>query len=138
MGALAAIALVALEVYLLASIEHPPGRARAIVLATMLSRWAIVPIGYGLKPLDRWGLGVPWEGGIRFREFAGSSLIALGLAMGLYEVVAIAAIVVLAAMILLLRLLFSRRLGGAHGFALAAGAAVCELAMFALLAAFGF
>jgi cobalamin synthase len=138
MGALAAIALVALEVYLLASITHPPGRARAIVLATMLSRWAIVPIGYGLKPLERWGLGVPWEGGIRFREFAGSSLIALGLAMGLYEVVAIAAIIVLAAMILLLRLLFSRRLGGADGFALAAGAAVCELAMFALLAAIRF
>ncbi len=135
LGALTAIAFVILEIYLLGAIANPPARARAIVLATMLSRWAIVPVGYGLKPLERWGLGVPWEGGIRFREFAGSSVLAFGIAMGLYEIVALAVIVVIAFVILLLRLLFSRRVGGAGGFTLAAGAAVCELALFAVLAA---
>ena len=137
-GALAAITFVALEILMLASVHHPPARARALVLATMLSRWAIVPVGYGLKPLERWGLGVPWEGGIKFREFAGSSVIALGIAMGLYQVIAIGVIVVMALMILMLRLLFSRRLKGVAGFALAAGAAMCELAALAVLAAIRF
>ncbi len=138
MGLLAAAAFIAVEIYLLGSIAQPPARARAIVLATMLSRWAIVPIGYGLKPLDRPGLGVQWEGGIRFREFAGSSVIALGTAMGFYDAVAIAAIVMLASTILAMRLLFSRRIGGVSGFALAAGAAISELVAFATLAAMRF
>jgi len=137
-GALAALAFAGLEVWLLGTIARPPARAEALVLATMLSRWAIVPVGYGLKPLERGGLGVPWEGGIRFREFAGSSVLAFGIAMGLYDVVGIAAIVVMAFVILALRLLFSRRLGGADGYALAAGAAVCELATFAIMAALRF
>ncbi|MFZ0889171.1 MAG: adenosylcobinamide-GDP ribazoletransferase, partial [Candidatus Binataceae bacterium] len=111
-GALAALAFVALEIYLLGAIAHPPARARAIVLAVMLSRWAIVPTAIGLKPLGRFGLGVPYEGGIKFRDFALASVIALGLAMGLYEVIAIAAIAAVAITILVLRLLFSRRLGG--------------------------
>ena len=138
MGALAALVFAGLEIWLLGTIARPPARAEALVLATMLSRWAIVPVGYGLKPLERRGLGVTWEGGIRFREFAGSSVLAFGIAMGLYDVVAIAAIVVMAFVILALRLLFSRRLGGASGFALAAGAAVCELASFAVMAALRF
>ena len=137
-GALAALAFAGLETWLLGSIARPPARAAALVLATMLSRWAIVPVGYGLKPLERSGLGVPWEGGIRFREFAGSSVLAFGIAMGLYDVVGMAAIVAMAFVILALRLLFSRRLGGASGFALAAGAAVCELVTFAVLAALRF
>jgi len=137
-GALAALGCAGLEIWLLGTIARPPARAEALVLAMMLSRWAIVPAGYGLKPLERRGLGVPWEGGIRFREFAGSSVLAFGIAMGLYDVVAIAAMVVLAFVILALRLLFSRRLGGASGFALAAGAAVCELASFGVLAALRF
>ncbi len=133
---LVAIAVIGLELVCLASIVNAPARARAIVLAMMLSRWAIVPIAYGLKPLDRSGLGIPYEGGIQFREFAIGSVVALGLAMGLYDIVALAAIVALALTILLLRLLFSRGLGGASGYALAAGAAICELVVLAVLAAF--
>lgn len=133
-GTLAAILIVVLEVICLSVIAAPRARAQAIVLATMLSRWAIVPIGYGLRPLDSWGLGIPYNGGIRFREFAVGSVIALGIAMSLYDIVALAAIVVLALAILGLRLLFSRRLGGASGYALAGGAAVCELLVFAILA----
>ena len=135
LGVLATMGFLVLEIWLLGAMAHPPARARAIVLATMLSRWAIVPVAYGLKPLERAGLGVPWEGGIRFREFAGSSVLALGIAMGLYQVIAIAVIVVLALAILALRLLFNRRLGGAGGYALAAAAAVCELAVLAVAAA---
>ncbi len=132
---LVAIAVIGLELVCLASIVNAPARARAIVLAMMLSRWAIVPIAYGLKPLDPLGLGLPYEGGIQFREFAIGSVVALGLAMGLYDIVALAAIVALALTILLLRLLFSRGLGGASGYALAAGAAICELVVLAVLAA---
>jgi cobalamin synthase len=134
-GWLAATVLVALEVACLAAITNPAARAQAIVLATMLSRWAIVPIGYGLRPLNPSGLGLPYEGGITFREFAIGSVVALGIAMGLYEIVALAAIVALALTILSIRLLFIRRLGGASGYALAGGAAVCELVVLATLAA---
>jgi len=135
LGALAAILLIALEIACLSAIANPAARAQAIVLATMLSRWAIVPIGYGLRPLEPAGLGLPYEGGIRFREFAVGSVVALGIAMSLYDFVALAAIVVLALTILGIRLLFSRRLGGASGYALAGGGAICELMVLATLAA---
>lgn len=134
-SALVAILLMLAEIACLATITTPAARAQAIVLATMLSRWAIVPIGYGLRPLDSSGLGVPYEGGIRFREFAIASVAALGIAMSLYDVVALAAIVTLALAILALRLLLSRRLGGASGYVLAGGAAICELIVLATLAA---
>ena len=73
------------------------------------------------------GLGVPYENGIRFREFAVSSVIALGATMALYENVGLAVIVALALTILALRLVFSRRLGGAAGYSLAGSMAICEL-----------
>ena len=123
------------EILALGTILSPPARGRAIVLAILLSRWAIVPIGYGLRPLEDSGLGIPFSGGITFYEFAISSVIALGAAMGLYDVVGLAAIIAVALTILGLRLLFSRRLGGVGGHALAAGAAVCELVTFAVVAA---
>ena len=134
-GALAAIAWFIAIVYLLAGIHDPASRSGTLVMGTMLSRWAMVPIGYGLRPLERWGLGVPYEGPIRFREFSVSSAIALGLAMALYENVGLAVIVALALTILAIRLVLSRRLGGAAGYALAGGMAVCELVVFATMAA---
>jgi adenosylcobinamide-GDP ribazoletransferase len=134
-GALIALVAFAIEVLCLAKIADPAGRASALVMAFLLSRWTIVPIGYGLKPIERWGLGVPYEGGITFREFAVSSVVALGLVMGLYQNVGLAVIVVLALLILAMRLLFSRRLGGAPGFALAGASAMAELVVVALLAA---
>jgi cobalamin synthase len=135
LGALGAILLIAGEIAVLTMLHRPPARARALVLATMLSRWAIVPAAIGLVPLERWGLGVQWQGGIKFRDFAVSSVIALAVALGLYQVVALVAIVALAVTILLLRLLFSRRFGGVAGFALAAAGASVELVTFAVLAA---
>lgn len=137
LGAIAALAWCVLEVWLLSRILDPEGRSGALVMATMLSRWSMVPIAYGLRPLERWGLGVPYQGGIKFREFAASSAVALGLTMGLYENVGLAVIVALALTILALRLALSRRLGGAAGYALAGGAALCELVVFATLAALG-
>jgi cobalamin synthase len=134
-GALAAIAWFAATVCLLARIHDPASRGGTLVMATMLSRWAMVPIGYGLRPLERWGLGVPYEGPIRFREFSVSSAIALGLTMGLYENVGLAVIVALALTILAMRLMLSRRLSGAAGYALAGSMAVCELIVFATMAA---
>ena len=104
-------------------------------MAMMLSRWAIIPIGYGLKPLEHWGLGIPYAGGISFREFAVSSVVALGLTMGLYQNVGLAVIVVLALTILAMRLVLSRRMGGASGYMLAGGCALVEVVTFAVLAA---
>jgi adenosylcobinamide-GDP ribazoletransferase len=134
-GALAAIAWFIAAAYSLAWIHDPASRSAALVMASMLSRWAIIPIGYGLRPLERWGLGVPYEGPIRFREFSISSAVALGLTMALYENVGLAVIVALALTILAMRLVLSRRLGGAAGYALAGGMAVCELVIFAVMAA---
>ncbi len=134
-GVLAAIAVFVLQVWCVARIADPPGRTGALVMAAMLSRWSIVPTGYGLKHLEPGGLGVPYEGAITFREFAGSSVVALGLTMGLYQNVGLAVIVVLAILMLGMRLLFSRRLGGAAGFALAGASSIAELVTLATLAA---
>jgi cobalamin synthase len=136
-GAAAAVATFAFEVWCLSRIADDAGRAGAIVMAMMLSRWSIVPIGYGLKPLEHWGLGIPYEGGIAFREFAVSSAIALGLTMALYQNVGLAVIIVLALTILVMRLALSRRIGGASGYTLAGGCGLVELVTFAVLAAIG-
>jgi cobalamin synthase len=133
-GAAAAIGAFAFEVWCLSRIGDDAGRAGALVMATMLSRWAIIPIGYGLKPLEHWGLGIPYAGGISFREFAVSSVVALGLTMGLYQNVGLAVIIVLALTILAMRLLLSRRMGGASGYMLAGGCAIAEVVVFAVLA----
>ena len=134
-GAAATIVGFAVEVWCLSRIVDDAGRAGAIVMAMMLSRWAIIPIGYGLKPLEHWGLGIPYAGGISFREFAVSSVVALGLTMGLYQNVGLAVIVVLALTILAMRLVLSRRMGGASGYMLAGGCALVEVVTFAVLAA---
>lgn len=134
-GALASIVALAVEVWCLSRITDNAGRTGALVMAMMLSRWAIVPIGYGLKPLEHWGLGVPYEGGISFREFAVSSVIALGLTMGLYANVGLVVIVALALTVLAMRLVLSARIKGASGYMLAGGCAIVELVTFAVLAA---
>ncbi len=46
----------------LARMHDPASRSAAIVMSLMLSRWSLVPIAYGLRPLERWGLGVPYRG----------------------------------------------------------------------------
>ena len=135
LGAIVSIAAFAFEVWCLARITDNSGRAAAIVMAIMLSRWAVVPIGYGLKPLEHWGLGVPYEGGISFREFAVSSAVALGLTMGLYRNIGLAAIVALALTVLAIRLILSARMKGASGYMLAGGCALVEIVTFGLLAA---
>ena len=137
LGALASVLAFAFEVYCLSRIVDESGRAAALVMAMMLSRWAIVPIAYGLRPLEQWGLGIPFAGGIRFREFAVSSAIALGLTMGLYHNVGLALIIAVALTILAMRLLLSRRMRGVAGYALAGGCAVVELVTFAVLALLG-
>jgi adenosylcobinamide-GDP ribazoletransferase len=135
LGAGASLAAFAFEVWCLSRITDDAGRAGALVMAMMLSRWAIIPIGYGLKPLEHWGLGIAYEGGISFREFAISSVVALGLTMGLYQNVGLAVIVALALTILAMRLVLSRRMGGASGYMLAGGCAAAEVVTLAVLAA---
>ena len=135
LGAGAAVVAFVFEVWCLSRISDDAGRAGAIVMAMMLSRWSIVPIAYGLKPLEHWGLGIPYEGGITFREFAVSSAVALGLTMALYQNVGLAVIVVMALTILAMRLALSRRIGGASGYTLAGGCGLIEIVTFAVLAA---
>jgi hypothetical protein len=106
-------------------------------MAMMLSRWALVPIGYGLKQLEHWGLGVPYEGGISFREFAISSVVALGLTLGLYQNVGLAVIIALALTVLAVRLIVNARMRGASGYMLAGGCAIVEIVTLAVLAALG-
>ena len=133
-GAAFALAALVLEVILLSMIKNLAVRTGALVMASMLGRWSIVPVAFGLKPGERWGLGVPFEGGIEFREFAVSSVIALGLTLALYAGLGLIVVVALALVILAMRFLFSRRLGGAPGFALAGASAIVEIAVLATLA----
>ncbi|HXW85046.1 MAG TPA: adenosylcobinamide-GDP ribazoletransferase, partial [Candidatus Binataceae bacterium] len=107
LGALAGLLGFGVEVWLLSLLRDPSRRAAGLVLAMTLSRWAMVSVGYGLRPVERWGLGLPYEGGLTFREFSIASVLALGLAMALYQNLGLAVIVALALMILGLRLLFS-------------------------------
>ncbi len=134
-GAAAALAAMAIEVLLLSSIAEPPARAAALVMGSMLGRWAPVPVAYGLAPGERWGLGLPFEGGIEFREFSVSSVIGLGLTLALYSGIGLLVAVVVALLILGLRWLFSRRFGGAPGFALAGASGIVEVAVVATVAA---
>jgi adenosylcobinamide-GDP ribazoletransferase len=136
-GAIVSIAAFVVEVWCLSRITDSSGRASALVMAMMLSRWAIVPIGYGLKPLEHWGLGVPYEGGISFREFAVSSVVALGLTMGLYQNIGLAVIIALALTVLAVRLVLSARMKGASGYMLAGGCALVEIVTLAMLATLG-
>jgi len=130
----ATLALV-LELFCLSRIGNPPARGRALVLAMMLSRWSVVPIGYGLSVKGPGGLGIRFDGVITFRDFAVSSVIALGLAMTAYDLVGLIVIVILALTILGLRFIFSRIFGGVDGSSLGAGAYFCELATIAVLCA---
>jgi adenosylcobinamide-GDP ribazoletransferase len=134
-GAAAALGAFALEAVILARIASPAGRASALVMAQMLGRFAIVPAAYGLKPLERWGLGLPYEIGVTFREFAASSIIALGLTTILYRNVGLIVVIVFAIVILLMRLVFSRRLGGVAGYTLGGASAVAEIAVMATVGA---
>ncbi|HEY2665188.1 MAG TPA: adenosylcobinamide-GDP ribazoletransferase [Candidatus Binataceae bacterium] len=129
---------VMLEVYCLSRITAPPRRGRALVLAMTLSRWSTVPIAYGLKSTGADGLGIRFDGAITFGDFAISSVIALGLAMTAYDFIALIVIVTLALTILGLRFGFSRLFGGVDGFALGAGAQLCELATVAVLSVIQF
>ena len=133
-GAAFSLAALVVVVILLSTIRNPAVRTGALVMASMLGRWSIVPVAFGLKAGERWGLGVPFEGGIEFREFAVSSVIALGLTLALYAGLGLIVVVVLALVILAMRFLFSRRLGGAPGFALAGASAIVEIAVIATLA----
>ena len=125
----------ALEVLLLTRIREPVVRTAALVMSSMLARWSIVPVAFGLKAGERWGLGLPFEGGIEFREFAISSVIALGLTLALYADVGLVVTVVVAVAIIGLRFLFSRRFGGVPGFALAGASAIIEIAVIMTIAA---
>jgi cobalamin synthase len=133
-GVAVAGAAFALEVLLLTRIREPASRTAALVMSSMLARWSIVPLAFGLKAGERWGLGLPFEGGIEFREFAVSSVIALGLTLALYADVGLVVTVVVAVAILGLRFLFSRRFGGVPGFALAGASAIIEIAVIMTIA----
>ncbi|MHB8383376.1 MAG: adenosylcobinamide-GDP ribazoletransferase [Candidatus Binataceae bacterium] len=135
LGAVVAIAAFALEAIALARITNPAGRTSAIVMSQMLGRFAIVPVAYGLRPLERWGLGLPYEIPLTFREFGVASVIALGLTTVLYQNIGLIVVVAFAIAVLLMRLAFSRRLGGAAGYTLGGASAIAELAVLATVAA---
>jgi adenosylcobinamide-GDP ribazoletransferase len=135
LGAFVALGAFALEAIVLARITSPAGRASAIVMSQMLGRFAIVPVAYGLRPLERWGLGLPYEVAVTFREFAVASVIALGLTTILYQNIGLIVVVAFAIAVLLMRLVFSRRLGGVAGYTLGGASAIAELAVLATVAA---
>lgn len=134
---LVALAAFGIKVWCLAKIDTQASRATAIVLTMMLSRWSIVPVAYGLKPLEQWGLGIPFAGGLTFREFSVSSAVALGVALGLYRNIGLVVIIAVALAILALRLVLSRGLGGAAGFTLAGGCGLIEIVAIAAVASLG-
>jgi cobalamin synthase len=131
---IAGLGAFAAEVYALSTIASPPPRAFAIMMAMTLSRFSFAAVGYGLKPLEHWGLGIPFEGGITFAVFATASVCTILPLIAIYGAGGLVVFVAFALAVIAIRRIFSRVLGGASGFALAGACGVIELGTIVLIA----
>ena len=134
-GALAAIAWFLASAYALSRIHDPASRSATLVMASMLSRWASSQSDTACARSSDGASAFRTKVRSAFASFPFRARSRSALTMGLYENVGLVVIVALALTILAMRLVLSRRLGGAAGYALAGGMAVCELVIFAVMAA---
>jgi len=109
-----------------------PALAPALVLASMLGRWAIVVLCYGGTPIrDPRGDGLPRAG---FGEFGWASLTAFAVTLSVAEAVGLVLLLVAALATLGIRIAAHRRLDGVTGWVAQVAAGAVETAVLAALA----
>ena len=110
-----------------------PALASALLLASMLGRWAIVVLCYGGTPIA----GAPGEelpGRAGFGEFGWASLTAFAVTLSVAEAVGLVLLLVAALVTLGVRIASHRRLGGVSGRVVRAAGEVIETATLVTLA----
>jgi cobalamin synthase len=129
------LAAALLVVKLVAAAAVPaPALVSALVLASMLGRWAIVVLCYGGAPIADEG-GEPLPGRAGFGEFGWASLTAFAVTLSVAEAVGLVLLLVAALVTLGVRVASHRRLGGVSGRVVRAAGEAVETAVVVALAA---
>jgi adenosylcobinamide-GDP ribazoletransferase len=130
----AAIALGMLAVKLRAAAVLPAAAlTTGLLFAPMLGAWAIVVQCYGGVPVHARHPASALVGRARFREFAGASLVALGVALGVADALGLVVALAAALVTVGLRVYAYHRLGGLTGRLLAATREVVETVVLVVL-----
>jgi len=129
------LAAACLAVKLVAAAGVPaPALPSALLLASMLGRWAIVVLCYGGSPIaDAPGDELPGRAG--FGEFGWASLTAFAVTMSAFEAVGLVLLLAAALVTLGVRVASHRRLGGVTGRVVLAAGELVETTTLAVLAA---
>ncbi len=106
----------------------------ALFLGPMLGRWACVVMAYSSRPARTEGPGTAFVYGVRFNEFALSSLIALGVLFTLLAIAGIALVLPLGGLLIGFTLFCNARLGGVAGEHWGAVTELVETTAFCLFA----
>jgi adenosylcobinamide-GDP ribazoletransferase len=112
----------------------PPARTTGLLVAPMLGRWAVVVQCYGGAPTQARGVAAALVGRARFREFAGASVVALGVTLAVGDAVGLLVALVAALTTVGLRVYAHHRLGGLTGRLLGATQALVETVVLLVLA----
>jgi len=130
-----AIAVAALAMRVAAAAVLPgPARTSALLFAPTLGAWAVVVQCYGGTPSHARGTAAALVGRARFREFAWASVTALGVVLGVGQLVGLPVVLAASLTTIGLRVHAHRRLGGLTGRLLAASRELVETAVLATLA----
>jgi adenosylcobinamide-GDP ribazoletransferase len=111
-----------------------PARTVALLVASMLGRWAIAVLCYGGAPTHARGTAAALVGRARFREFGAASVTAFAVTLSLAEAVGLLLVVTAALATVGMRLWAYRRVGGLTGRLLVATGEVVETLVVVLLA----
>jgi adenosylcobinamide-GDP ribazoletransferase len=129
-----AVALVVASKTVTLALTATPLAARALIIAPLLGRWALVVLAHGARPV-RGGTAAAFQlGRVTFREFAWSSVMAFAITLSLADAVGLVFIIVAAAIATGIRLLAYARSGAMSVDVLGAGVETVETAVLAVAA----
>ena len=129
-----AIALVLASKVVTLALTAAPLAARALIIAPVLGRWALVVLAHGARPIRGGTAAALQLGRVTFREFAWSSVIAFAITLSLADAVGLVFVIVAAAIATGIRLLAYARCGAMSGDVLGAGVETVETAVLAVAA----
>jgi adenosylcobinamide-GDP ribazoletransferase len=111
-----------------------PLAARALLIAPVLGRWALVVLAHGARPVRGGTAAVLQLGRVTFREFAWSSVMAFAITLSLADAVGLVFVIVAAAIATGIRLVAYARCGAMSVDVLGAGVETVETAVLAVAA----
>jgi adenosylcobinamide-GDP ribazoletransferase len=130
-GVIAIVLLLLLKVYALESIET--SRWRALLVAPLLGRWAMVVCAHGSRPAKA-GLGAAFVDNLRSADVAIATIITLFLSVALLHLAGVALAVCVALLAFASRHYLHFRLGGVTGDTCGAVCEVSETSVWVLMA----